>query len=361
MEKVRFGIVGVGGMGTGHARSMRSIDECVLTAVCDMVPEVAGRAGSEFAVPHLTDYRELIERDDVDAVVVATPHYMHPEVCIYALEKGKAVVSEKPIAVTVSAADAMVEAAERTGTPFAVMYQSRTEPLWQAARQLVASGRLGELYRTMMVFAVFRSQAYYDSAGWRGTWAGEGGGVLINQAPHPLDCFTWLGGLPSKVTAYTATRNHAIEVEDVAAAMLQYPNGGVGYVYCSTTEFPTTDMMEFAGERGKLRIAEGRLKFWELPEGVKEFSDTSPEMWVLPPVEEAQVELPDRESGHRAILRNMARHVLYGEELIAPGVEGLKSVEMINAIILSGKTGEPVGVPVDRTRYDALLEELRRG
>ena len=359
MEKVRFGIVGMGGMGREHARRMQSIDECVLTAVCDEVAEVAKQAGSEFGVPHFTDYGELIDSDEAKAVVVATPHYLHPEISIRAMGKGKAVVSEKPIAVTVSAADAMVQAAERTGTPFAVMYQSRSEPVWRAARELVASGRLGELYRTMMVFATFRSQAYYDSAGWRGTWTGEGGGVLINQAPHPLDCFTWLGGLPRTVRAYTATRNHAIEVEDVAAAMLEYPNGGVGYVYCSTTEYPTSSIMEFAGERGKLQIVGGKLRFWELVEGVKEFSDASVEVWAHPPVEEVQVELPQCESGHRAILRNMARHILHGEELIAPGVEGLNSVEMINAIILSGKMGEAVEVPVDRARYDALLQELR--
>jgi len=324
------------------------------------VPAVAEQVGNAFGVPHNSDFRQLIDRDDVDAVVVATPHYLHPEVAIYAMEKGKAVVSEKPIAVTVSAADAMVQVAKRTGMPFSVMYQWRSEAIWRAAHQLVTSGRLGELYRTMMVFATFRSQAYYNSAGWRATWAGEGGGVLINQASHPLDCFTWLGGLPCMVRACTATKNHAIEVEDVAAAMLEYPNGAVGYVYCSTTEFPTSNLVELAGERGKLRIAAGKIQFWELPKGVKEFSDTSPETWSHPPLEEAQVELPQAESGHSAILRNMARHILYGERLIAPGVEGLNSVEMINAIILSGKTGEPTKIPVDRDRYDALLAELKR-
>jgi len=361
MEQVRFGIVGAGGMGRGHARTMQSIDECVLTAVCDASAEAAERAGDEFGVPHLTDHRELIERDDVDAVVVATPHYLHPEISIHAMEKGKAVISEKPIAVTVSAADEMVRAAERTKTPFAVMYQSRSEPVWRAAGELVAAGRLGEIYRTLMVDAGFRTQAYYDSAGWRATWVGEGGGVLINQAAHALDRFTWLGGLPSRVRAYTATRNHAIEVEDLAAAMVEYSNGGVGYIYCSTTEFPLTKVMEFAGERGKLRVEGDTLKFWELPQGVKEFSDAAEEVWGRPPVEEVQVELPECESGHGAILRNMARHILYGDELIAPGVEGLKSVEMINAIILSGKTGEPVELPVDRAHYDAFLEELKGG
>ena len=361
MDRVRYGIVGTGGMGSGHARTMASIEECVLTAVCDIVPAVAQEAGDAFDVPHCTDYRELIGRDDVDAVIVATPHYYHPEISIYAMEASKPVISEKPIAVTVSGADAMVAVAQRTGVPFAVMHQTRTAPVWRAAGELVAAGRLGELYRTLMVYADFRSQAYYDSAGWRATWSGEGGGVLINQAPHALDRFTWLGGLPNRVTAFTTTRNHRIEVEDVAAAMLEYPGGATGYVYCSTTEAPGSNIMEFSGERGKLQLIGDALRFWELPEGVKAFSDASREMWKHPPDEEIEVPLPDAESGHIAILRNMARHILYGEELIAPGVEGLKSVEMINAIILSGKTTEPVELPVDRARYDAFLQEMKKG
>jgi predicted dehydrogenase len=211
----------------------------------------------------------------------------------------------------------------------------------------------------MLVYADFRSQAYYDSAGWRATWTGEGGGVLINQAPHALDRFTWLGGLPCRATAYTSTRNHRIEVEDVAAAMLEYPNGATGYVYCSTTEAPGTDIMEFSGERGKLRVVGHDVKFWEVPEGVKGFSDSSTEMWNHPKIAEVPVEVPQVESGHRVILRNMARHMLFGEELVAPGVEGIKTVELINAIILSGRTGGPVSIPVDRARYDAFLEGLK--
>jgi len=360
MERVRYGIVGMGGMGSGHAKTMQDIEECVLTAVCDAMPEAAKIAGETFGVPYCTDYHELIDRDDVDAVMVATPHYFHPETVIYAMEQGKPVISEKPIAVTVSAADAMVEAAQRTGTPFAVMHQSRAQPIWRAAGKLVKEGRLGEIYRTLLVFPTFRSQAYYNSAGWRATWSGEGGGVLINQAPHSLDRFTWLGGLPSKVTAYVATRNHAIEVEDVAAAMLEYPNGATGYVYCSTNEAPGGEIMELAGEHGKLQIIGEQIRFWEIPEGVKAFSDSSTEMWQHPTVNEIVVELPECETGHIVILRNMARHILYGEELLAPGVEGLDTVEMINAMILSGKTGEAVDVPVDRARYDAFLDGLKK-
>ncbi|MHB9033849.1 MAG: Gfo/Idh/MocA family protein [Anaerolineae bacterium] len=358
--KIRYGIVGVGGMGSGHAKALQSIEEAGLAAVCDIVPEVAERIGTLYNVPWCTDYHKLIERPDVDAVMVATPHYFHPEIAIYAMEKGKPVISEKPISVTVSAADAMVAAAKRTGVPFGVMFQTRTEPIWRAAREIVESGRLGELYRTMMVYADFRSQAYYNSAGWRATWSGEGGGVLINQAPHALDRFSLLGGLPNRVTAFTATRLHKIEVEDTAAAMLEYPNGAVGYIYCSTTESPGTNIMEFSGERGKLQIVEKELRLWDVPQGVRGYSDSATEMWGDPVHVEVPVTIPEAETGHAAILRNMARHLLYGEKLIAPGVEGIRTVELINAIILSGKTGEPVAVPVDRAKYDQFLQKMVR-
>ncbi|MCE5258410.1 MAG: Gfo/Idh/MocA family oxidoreductase [Chloroflexi bacterium] len=356
--KIRYGIVGVGGMGSGHAQALQTIEEAGLAAVCDIIPEVAERVGTQYSIPWCTDYHELIDRKDVDAVMVATPHYFHPEIAIYAMEKGKPVISEKPISVTVSAADAMVATAKRTGVPFGVMFQTRAEPIWRAAREIVDSGRLGEIYRTMLVYADFRSQAYYNSAGWRATWNGEGGGVLINQAPHALDRFSLLGGLPNKVSAFTATRNHSIEVEDTAAAMLEYPNGAVGYIYCSTTESPGTNIMEFAGEHGKLQIVGKQIRLWDVPEGVKGYSDTCTQMWGDPSFVEVPVTLPECETGHAVILRNMARHILYGEKLIAPGVEGIRTVELINAIILSGKTGKPVSVPVDRDQYDAFLKSM---
>jgi len=360
MQRIRYGIVGTGGMGSGHARTLQHIEEARLVAVCDIVPEVAEAVGEEFNVPYMTDYRDLIARDDVDAVMIATPHYFHPEIAIYAMEHGKPCISEKPIAVTVSQADAMVAAAQRTGVPFGVMHQTRSAPAWQAAHDLVASGRLGPLYRTLMVYADYRSQAYYDSAGWRATWAGEGGGVLINQSPHSLDRFTWLGGLPSRVTALTRTASHVIEVEDVASALLEYPNGAVGYVYCCTNEWPPSDIMEFSGEYGKMQLIGDALRYWEVPAGVHHTSDTTTSMWDKPEAREVEVPLKEYERGHAAILRNFARHLLYGEPLIAPGVEGIRTVEMINAIILSGATGAPVDIPVDRAAYDAFIAEKAR-
>ncbi|MGQ9515420.1 MAG: Gfo/Idh/MocA family protein [Thermoproteota archaeon] len=360
MEKVRFGIVGVGGMGSGHASTMKNIEEVELTAVCDVDKKTSDRVAADYKVRGFTDYKELIDSGLVDAIIVATPHYYHPPVSIYAMKKKIHVLSEKPIAVTVKAADEMVAAAKANKVKFAVMYQTRSTPEYQAAKKIVSEGRLGKIYRTLCIDSEFRSQAYYDSAGWRGTWKGEGGGVLINQAPHKIDVFMSLGDLPNKVLAWTNTRRHKIEVEDEASALLSYKDGATGFYHASTNEFPSTDYLELCGEKGKLVMNEGRVRFWTLEKPLQEFSDTTPQMWDQPKAHEEEVPLEKRESGHGAIIRNLARAILYSEPLLSPGEEGLMSVEFINAVILSGKLGKPVKIPVDRKAYEAFIERMKR-
>jgi len=219
---------------------------------------------------------------------------------------------------------------------------------------------LGSLYRTCCIDAMFRSQAYYDSAPWRGTWKGEGGGVLINQAPHYIDVFMSLGGLPTKVWAKTNTRRHKIEVEDEASAILSYGNGATGYYCSSTTDYPDTSYLELCGERGKLVMQGGKLRFWALDKPLQESSDTIAQMWDQPSAHEEEVQLVQRENGHGAIIRNLARAILFDEPLLSPGVEGLMSVEFINAVILSGKKGRPVGIPVKRNEYEAFMNGLKK-
>jgi predicted dehydrogenase len=359
MDVVRLGVIGTGGMGSGHIRSIRDIEEVKLAAVCDVDQEVCEQVSCETGVPGFSDFKELVDSELVDAVIVSTPHYFHPPISIYAMRQGVHALSEKPVAVTVKAADDMNRAAEETGMKFAVMYQQRTTPLYRALRKLIDEGWLGELYRTCCIDPNFRAKAYYDSAGWRATWRGEGGGVTINQAPHGIDLFMSLGGLPSRVIARTATRRHDIEVEDEASAMLEYENGAIGYYHTSTTEAPPGQFMEFCGEKGKAVVSDGKLTFWTLSTPVQEFSDTSTAMWSRPPSLQAEVPLEERESGHGAVIRNFARAILYDEPLLTPGVEGIWSVEFINALILSGRTGDPVDIPVDRDKYDAFIEEMR--
>jgi predicted dehydrogenase len=359
MDRVRCGVVGVGGMGGGHCKMIGQIPGVELTAVCDAAPDVSRAVAEQYAVPGFTQYEELLDSGLVDMVIVATPHYFHPPVAVAAFERGLHVLSEKPIAVSVSEADRMIRAARASGKKFGVMFQMRASARNRAAKRLIEEGRLGEIYRASLTMGWYRAQAYYDSGTWRATWAGEGGGVLINQAPHLLDLFTWLAGLPSRVTGQVRTRLHDIEVEDEAFALLEYANGAHGYLYASTLEAPSTEQIEICGDRGKL-LLRGDLRFWELDSSIREFTRSSPDMWAGPKAKEVPVELEDLPSGHTAITTNFARAILHDEPLISPGEEGLRAVELINAMIMSGKQNRPVNLPVDRAAYDALLAELQR-
>lgn len=364
MERVRFGVAGVGGMGAGHCSYLSErVPEATLHAVYDVNGERAAQIGEQYQVPAYHDLSEFLQSGLFDAVVIATPHYFHPEIAIEAFRQGLHVLTEKPLSVTVSQADAMITAARKSGKRFGIVYQMRTEPEYRAAKRFVEQGGIGEIYRTMLITGWYRTQAYYDSGGWRATWAGEGGGVLINQAPHYIDLFTWLGGLPVQLRAQVRTRLHEIEVEDEAFATLEYTNGAHGYLYASTTEVPDENVIEICGERGKLKITNGRVECWQLDQPVREFTHSSGEMWgsIKAMPADLMIETPPEGAprAHSAIIQNFCLSILYGEPLVAPGEEGLNAMEIINGVILSGQLGKPVRLPVDRREYDELLERLK--
>jgi len=350
-------------MGSSHARKLKEVSEAVLTCVCDSNAQTARQVGEETGVPWFADYRELVDSGRADAILIATPHWVHPEIAVYAMEKGLHVLSEKPIAVTVSGADRMVKTARRKKRVFGVMHQRRLEPTIQRAIEMVVKeGVLGEVRRTLCVDPWFRSQAYYDSATWRATWAGEGGGVTINQAPHDIDLFLKLGGLPATVRARTRARFHAIEVEDEADAVLEYPNGSWGYYYTTTNEALSAAAvtMEIVGEKGKLRLYGDTVTITRFERPITEAITQSTEMWATNKETPVPIEVPQGKGwgGHMAVVRNFCRAILFGEELLSPGEEGRWSVEFINAIIWSGRTGRTVKLPVSRKRYDAFISRL---
>jgi predicted dehydrogenase len=357
---VRFGVIGTGVMGQGHCQALQRLDEACLTAICDINPETAARIGHEHGVPFFTCHTDLLASGLCDAVIVSTPHPERPPIALDAMRAGRHLISEKPLSERVSTADAMIATARETGVAFAVMFQRRTEPALATAIALVRSGRLGKVYRVTLISPEYRSQAYYDSGGWRATWTGEGGGVLMNQSPHILDLFVQLGGKPQSVFARTETRLHHIEVEDIAEAMVTYPDGGSGYLYCSTNEGGPGQMIEVFGDAGKLLYRNGELKFFRFEPSVSDFTRTSTAMWGGPQCIEEPLELVEREAGHQAILRNFARHLLHGEALLSPGPDGLASLELANAAYLSSHLGQPVTLPLDRAAYDAFLADKRR-
>ena len=226
MKTVRFGVIGVGGMGQGHCNGLKKLEEITLTAVCDIDAATAKQVGETHGVPHFLRHQDLIKSGLCDAVIVATPHPVRPPIAIDAMKAGLHVLSEKPLSERVSTADKMIRTAKQKRVAFCVMFQRRTEPAVIKAIEIVRSGALGKVYRTALISPEYRSQAYYNSAGWRANWIGEGGGVMMNQAPHILDLFVLLA-----VYGRTETRLHNIEVEDLAEALLTYPDGGTGYLY----------------------------------------------------------------------------------------------------------------------------------
>lgn len=364
MHKVRFGVVGLGGMGLGHCRFVKEVvPEATLTAVCDTHLDRAQSAGEQFDVPHFTDHAAMFRSGLVDAVIIATPHYAHAPVAVSAFEHRIHVLVEKPLCVAVSEGDQVIEAARRAGGKFAIGYQHRFRPEVQAARRLIEQGVLGEVRRTLLITAWYRTQAYYDSGAWRATWTGEGGGVLINQAPHFIDLWLWFGGMPARVWGQSRAALHEIETEDEAFAFVEYPNGAHGYLYATTNEEPGENLIEICGDEGKLRLHDGTPQVWKLRHSIRRFTYEAEGMWDSIPAERIELPIEPKPEGalegQPALIQNFARAILYDEPLVAPGDEGLDTVEIINALILSSKRQKPVPLPVDRAEYDALLDELK--
>lgn len=358
-DKVRFGVIGTGGMGQGHCTGLKDIEEAVLTAVCDIDPATAEKVGKEHDVPYFTDHQSMIDAKLCDAVIVATPHPERPAPAIDAMKAGLHLLSEKPLSERVSTADEMISTAKEMGVRFAIMFQRRMEPAAAKAIELVRTGKIGTVRRTTMISPEYRNQSYYDSGGWRATWEGEGGGVMMNQSPHVLDLFIQIGGIPSEVFGQIDTTLHNIEVEDVANAMLKYPDGGTGFLYCSTNEAGPGQMIEVFGDKGKLVLRNGELKFYEFPESISEFTAGEHDMWDSPKCEEVPIELEGEAPGHRGIIRNLARNILHDEPLLSPGEDGIHSLELANAVMLSSHLNRPVTLPIDRAEYDAFLQGLR--
>ncbi|MCY2955234.1 MAG: Gfo/Idh/MocA family oxidoreductase [Planctomycetota bacterium] len=362
MGKVRIGVIGLGNMGAFHVSYMNKIDGAVLGAVCDVDRGRVERAIAGGGVAGFGTYPELIGSGAVDAVVVATPHYQHCEIARLAFERGMHALVEKPLAVTIGEARRTVEAAGKTNLKFGMMFQMRTFPMFRKVRELIVEGELGEISRvTWLITDWFRTWTYYGSGGWRATWAGEGGGVLLNQCPHNLDLLHWITGMmPNRITAIASIgKTHPIEVEDEVSAILEYPNGAVGQFVTTTGEAPGTNRLEIAGDRGKIVLEKGKIVFTRTRKGVREIREKSPEAFAN--VEAWDIEVPYKADGaesHTIITQNFVNAILKGEELIAPAADGAKGLEIGNAMLMAGVTREAVNLPLDGEAYDRLLKDL---
>jgi predicted dehydrogenase len=297
-----------------------------------------------------------------DVAVIITPHTFHAPLAIDALQAGCHVLIEKPIALHIAEVDAIAKAAAQANRLVAVNFQQRFRPEVRAARQLIHAGKLGIIQNFDMKAIWPRSQAYYASGGWRATWKGEGGGVLMNQAPHNLDLIIHLLGLPKRVMAWTRTLVHPIEVEDTVQAMLEWDNGALGSMHTSTAESGLKDRIEIIGTKGTLQIEQGKLTFHAFEQDLLEYFETTSERYRGPAMTEVPVTLDTTTTGHhRDVYQDLHDAIQQGKALMCDATEGGQSLELANAMIFSSHTQNAVELPLDRQAYAQLLSDLQAG
>jgi len=363
VEKVRIGIIGIGGMGSSHANHIVAgkVPGADLTAVYDINNDRLEWASQSFgdSVKRFDDVDAFFQSRAFDAVLIATPHYDHPQLAIQALNYGYHTLIEKPAGVYTKAVREMNEVALQSDKVFSIMYNQRTNPVYQKLKELIDAGELGELKRSIWIITSwYRPQSYYDAGGWRATWSGEGGGVLLNQDPHQLDLWQWMCGMPKRVRSFMSFgKYHDIEVEDDVTTYVEYENGATGLFVTTTGEAPGTNRLEVSGDRGKVVIEDDKLTFWRLRVSEREFNKEfkggfgSPECW------KCEVPTPGENTQHIGIMRNWVNAILHGTKLNAPGVEGIKGLTISNAMHLSAWTDSWVDIPFDEDLFYEKLKE----
>ena len=299
-----------------------------------------------------------MDSGEIDAVVIATPHYFHPVYTVYALEKGLHALTEKPAGVYTKQVREANEAAAKSDKVYAIMYNQRTNCLYRKLRELVQGGEFGEIKRVNWIITNwYRTQAYYNSGGWRATWEGEGGGVLLNQCPHNLDLWQWICGMPSKILAFCHEGKwHDIEVEDDVTIYAEYPNGATGVFITSTGDAPGTNRLEITMDKGHIVCEDGKLKVHRLDVSTKEHCMTSPNGFGNPKGQWSEAETDGENPQHTGVLNAFAANILRGEPLVGRGEEGINGLMISNAAHLSSWLGRPVDLPIDE---DLFYEKLQ--
>lgn len=367
MDKVRLGIIGIGGMGTNHLNSITKglVPNMELTCVADIrkVRLDWAKENLDSSIRIFDDGRKLIDSGCCDAVLIATPHYLHPEFVIYALEHGLHAISEKPAGVYTKQVREMNVVAAKSEKTFAIMFNQRTNCVYRKLREMIQSGELGKMKRVNWIITDwYRNQSYYDAAGWKATWDGEGGGVLLNQCPHQIDLLQWLCGMPVKVRAFCHEGKwHDIEVEDDVTAYMEFENGATGVFVTTTGDAPGTNRLELTFEMGKIVCENEKLIFDKLAANVSEHCKTEKEGFKKPDCQRIEVETDGKNEQHVGVLKAFADHILKGTPLVADGVEGINGLTLSNAMHLSSWLEKTVEIPFDEDLFLAELNKRRVG
>ena len=362
MDKVRIGIIGMGNMGRFHANDLLDgkVPRGVLAAVGSTSPHKLEEY-KEKGVQIFGSGEEMIASGAIDALLIATPHYQHTSLGVAALEAGLHIMVEKPISAHKADAERLIAAAAaRPDQEFGAMFQLRVEPRYQKIRELVQGGELGDLVRVLWIMTDwFRSEAYFQSGGWRATWKGEGGGVLLNQCLHQLDAMQWITGMPSQVRSHVGIGKwHDIEVEDDVTCYMEFTNGASGAFITSSGETPGSNRFEITGTKGRLILENDTLTLTRNEVPSDEWCKTSKIGFQKPETTVEEIPIPGADAAHATLMTNFVNAILDGEALIAPGVEGLGSVELANVMVYSGLLNESVDLPMDGAAWEAKLNEL---
>ena len=362
-DKIRLGIIGIGNMGTGHARNVveGKCPDFELRAVADINPERLRWAAENLPMAARFDSAEgMLDSGLVDACIVSVPHYDHPALAMACMRRGIHVMVEKPAGVyTKQVREMNEEAARHPEVKFGMMFNQRTNCVYRKLRELVRSGQYGQLRRANWIITNwYRPQAYYDSGDWRATWAGEGGGVLLNQCPHQLDLWQWICGMPVRVQSHMRFGQwHDIEVEDDVTTYAEYENGATGVFVTTTGDAHGTNRFEVQMDRARLIVEHDRLSVLEFEVPEPEWSRTNQVPFATMPAHEAQVETDGQNPQHAGVLNAWGGAILRGEEMVAHGEEGIHGLMLSNAMHLSAFLGRPVDLPIDEDLY---CEELMK-
>ncbi len=367
LKHVRFGVIGVGMVGSLHVETIPAAKsrQFSLTAIADIDAAKAKKFGEKANVPYFTSGFEMIDSGLCDVVIVAVPHYWHAPLTVYAARKGLHVMSEKPLSATIGDARIMVAECKKRRVSLGVMLHHRARADMITVKKLIDSGKIGEVFRSQLICSNwFRTQAYYDSGEWRGTWDGEGGGVLINQGPHHFDLFQWLSGMPKSLMGLISTRVHKIEVEDCGNFLMDYGKGRVGYIYTTTAEEPGYEQFMFCGDKGTIIVEDEKIKLGLLGMPISRHifgSKNASAGGAEQSIKWTEVAVPKRKEGHLEINAGFARHLISGKPFqYATGVEALNELELSNAMHIAGYKEKVVQLPVDGAEMDRLLAKLER-
>ena len=366
MEPVKIGIIGIGNIGSDHVYGLQKVSGAKLIAVCDLKPERFDALADNVkqGVTFFDNDEDFFNKSGVELVMICVPHFQHHILAIEAMKHGMNFIVEKPICVHKADAEILLaECAKHPELVKGIMFNQRTRDAHIKIKQLIESGELGEIRRVNWIITDwYRTQQYYDSGDWRASWRGEGGGVLSNQCPHQLDLMQWFFGMPKLVDAHIFLgKYHDIEVEDEVNAYFEYPNGATGNFITTTGEAPGTNRLEIAAEHGRIVFENNKLMYKRHAVATSDHIKNSPNGFSSPDTWDCEIHFTPDNVGlpqHMRIVANVIDAIRNGAELKAPVEEGIRGLELSNAMMLSGFLKKPVELPLDSSIYAAKLQEL---